>query len=313
MALHKIKDFDPDYRQHFDDRDVLGYDLYSGSEKIGSISDLLVDDDGRFRYFVVNLGVWIFGKKVLLPIGQARISYTDRRIYAEGLTREQAEHLPEYDESRMVDYDQEERVRNIYRPNAVASGIASASLDTATPVEGAPLDVPQAASAPVSTSSTTPSTLDYDRNSYSYDREPALYNLPADDQTLRLYEERIIANKQRLKTGEVTVGKHVETETASVTVPVEKERVVIERNPVMGSSAVPVGTEVFQSGEVARVEVYEEVPDIHKEAFVREEVKVHKEVQQERVTAQETIRREELDVDTDGNPVVQNPDQTRRI
>jgi uncharacterized protein (TIGR02271 family) len=50
-----------------------------------------------------------------------------------------------------------------------------------------------------------------------------------DHQNLKLYEERLVANKSRVKTGEVSVGKHVETETARVAVPVEKERVIIER------------------------------------------------------------------------------------
>jgi len=54
---------------------------------------------------------------------------------------------------------------------------------------------------------------------------------------------------------------------------------------------------------VARIETYEETPDIHKEAFVREEVKVKKVVDQETVEAQETLR-EELDVDTEGRLVV---------
>jgi len=35
------------------------------------------------------------------------------------------------------------------------------------------------------------------------------------------YEE-LIANKQRVKTGEVAVSKHIETETARVSVPIEK-------------------------------------------------------------------------------------------
>jgi stress response protein YsnF len=54
------------------------------------------------------------------------------------------------------------------------------------------------------------------------------------------------------------------------------------------------------------MEVYEEVPEFHKEAFVCEEVRVSKVVDQETVTAEETLRREELNVDTEGRPVVKN-------
>jgi stress response protein YsnF len=38
-----------------------------------------------------------------------------------------------------------------------------------------------------------------------------------------LYEERLVANKKTPSDREVVVGKHVETETARVSVPVEKE------------------------------------------------------------------------------------------
>lgn len=133
------------------------------------------------------------------------------------------------------------------------------------------------------------------------------------DAYMRLYEERIVAGKTRQKSGEVSIGKHVETETARVAVPVEKERVVIERVDVTNTGAVSNAD--FGSNQVARVEVYEEAADIQKEAFVREEVRVHKEVDRETVESEETIRREELDVNTQGNPVVNRTidGQTDRI
>ena len=126
----------------------------------------------------------------------------------------------------------------------------------------------------------------------------------AEDAYLKLYEERLVADKHREKTGEVTVGKRIETETARVSVPIEKERVVVERTASTGQTIVTPGEAAFQDGEIARVEVYEETPDIHKEAFLREEVRVRKEVDQEVVEAEEQLRRVELDVDTEGRPIV---------
>jgi uncharacterized protein (TIGR02271 family) len=127
-----------------------------------------------------------------------------------------------------------------------------------------------------------------------------------DHQTLKLYEERLIANKNRVKTGEVSIGKHVESETARVSVPVEKERVIVERTtPADAGTVVSPDANVFREGEVARMEVYEETADIQKKAFVREEVNVRKEVKHDTVNTSEQIRREELDVDTQGRPVVE--------
>lgn len=291
MALHKIRDFDPNYRTHFEDNDIVGYDLYAGTDKVGSVDDLLVDDNGKIRYLIVNTGVWILGKKVLLPIGRAKLDYTGHRVVVGELSRAQVEALPQYDGNDDIDYDHEEQVRDVYRPAATA------------PLSGAGT-VPVDASAP----------LDYDRDTYNYDRDPALYNLDeSNHQSLKLYEERLIANKTREKTGEVAVGKRVETETAKVSVPIEKERVVIERTtPTDAGTAVTPGDMAFTEGEVARVEVYEESPDIRKEAFVREEVNVRKEVDRDTVNAEETLRREELNVDTEGHPVVDKGADSRR-
>jgi uncharacterized protein (TIGR02271 family) len=278
MALQKIEEFYPNYREEiFAGDDIKGFDVYAGDsdEKVGSVYDALVDETGRFRYLVIDTGIWIFGKKVLLPIGSARFDYGARRVYATGLrSKAQAEQLPAYDELAPIDYDREEQVRGVYR-----------NSDT-MPVTSAPAS--------------------YDRSSYSYDLDRPLYETNEQNhQNLKLYEERLIANKTRQKTGEVAVGKRVETETARASVPVEKERVVIERvTPVEAGQVVSIGEADFQSGEVARMEVYEETADIHKEAYVREEVSVRKEVVRSTVDGEETLRREELDIQTDGTPVV---------
>jgi uncharacterized protein (TIGR02271 family) len=284
MPLHKLEDFDSNYRDTFGGEDVKGMDLYTeGGQKIGAVADVLVDNEGRFRYLVIDSGFEGVGKKVLLPIGLSRIDYNVKRVYVDGLSREQVEQLPEYQDRMAVDYDYEEQVRGVYRP----------AISTQSTTAGA-------------------STAAYDRNTYNYQQDAPLYDLNQDKhQTFKLYEERLVASKSRVKTGEVTLGKHIETETERVSVPIEKERVVIERvTPTDAGRAVAPGEVNFQEGEVARIEVYEETPEIHKEAFVREEIRVSKVVEHETVNAEETVRREELDIDTAGNPVMKNQDQS---
>ncbi|MDX2214584.1 MAG: DUF2382 domain-containing protein [Oculatellaceae cyanobacterium bins.114] len=305
MALYKLRDFNPDYRNYFDNQDILSFDLYNDNDKVGSIDELLVDEEGRFRYFVINTGVWVFGKKVLLPIGQSRISYSDRRVYVDSLTRDQVEHLPEFNNDMLVDYDYEENVRGVYRRPSTSTAETGATADYGRTIES---------TGAVDTSANMAATPGmYDRDTYSYERDADLYNMnERDHQNLRLYEERLIANKTRQKTGEVAVGKRVETERANVEVPIDKERVVIERGNVTSSDrAVAPGEATFTEGEVARMEVYEEVPDIRKEAYVREEVNVRKEVDHDRATAEDEIRRERLDVQTQGNPVVDKRPEDR--
>ena len=294
MTLHKIRDFYPDYKTHFGDRDVKGLDLYAGSDKIGSVDDVLVDDEGQFRYLIINTGGWIIGKKVLMPIGRARIDNTAKRVYADSLTKAQVEALPEFNDDMTVDYEHEEQVRGVYRGAPTAQGVGYAG----------------AATAPTTTNTPPMVGLEqgyagYDRDSYAYAKEPDLYAI--DDKNhpdLKLYEERLVAGKTRQKTGEAVISKRIETEIAKASVPIEKERVVIERVPVNSQTAVTPSEANFKEGEVSRMDIYEEVPEFHKEAFVREEIRVSKVVDKDTATAQETLRREEIDVDNQGNPIV---------
>ncbi|MDZ8086308.1 MAG: DUF2382 domain-containing protein [Nostoc sp. DedQUE12b] len=286
MPLQKISEFDQDYLNTLEGNDIKGMGVYvqGTDEKIGTVNDAVLDDQGAFRYLIVDIGFWIFGKKILLPVGKSRIDSTANRVYVVGITREQAENLPEYQEHTTLDYDYEEQVRGRYRTPSVES---SATLGATA-------------------GGTTPSP-----DSYTYADDADLYDVSAhEDQTFKLYQERLVANKQRRKSGEVSISKHVETETARVAVPVEKERVVIERVTSQDTGKV-VSAEAtdFSEGEVAHIDLYEEVPDIRKEAFLREEVKVQKVVDKETVEAQETIRREELDVDTDGTRIENKTDR----
>ncbi|HEY9814314.1 MAG TPA: YsnF/AvaK domain-containing protein, partial [Candidatus Obscuribacterales bacterium] len=179
----------------------------------------------------------------------------------------------------VVDSDYENRVRGVYSPQNGAGrdgmsepGVAKRAAADASARTG---------------------------NASQYDRDPDLYNLNDKSHgTLKLHEERLIADKLRQKKGEVSVGKHVETQQANVSVPVSEERVVIERNtPSNAGQAVTPGKDAFREGEVARVEVYEETADIHKDTVVTEEVDVRKVVDRDTVDAQKTLRKERLDVD----------------
>lgn len=274
MALATISKVYPNYKKDiFGGTDIKNFDVYAGetNEKIGKVEDILIDDTGRFRYLVIDTGFWVFGKKTLLPIGRCRTDYDNHRVYALGLTsKEQAERLPEYHEGTVVDYDYEEKVRTGYRTPATAKAKT------------------------------------HERESYTYDHEPELYETKEKAHgPLKLYEERLVAEKDRHKAGSVAVGKKVETETASTSVPVDKEKVIVERTTPSGTQrTVTPGEANFGNAEVTRMEVYEEEAKIGKEAVVREEVNVRKEVERDSVKANETLRREELEVDVEGNPVI---------
>lgn len=296
MVLYKLEEFDENYQNAFDGDDIKSYDVYSDidDDKIGTIKNIMVDEAGRFRYLVVDTGFWIFGKQILLPVGRCRIDTSDRRVYAVGLTKQQVQDLPEFTEDLKIDRDYEEQVTGVYRDRpmggATQLGTAAASMPYIAPETAMP--------------STEPGYSD--RDIYDYQQSPDLFEMSdRDHQSLKLYEERLVANKQRRKAGEVNIGKHVETQTQNVAVPIEKEQVVIERKtPDNAGQPVSPGEANFRSGEVAHMDIYEEQPDIRKEAVLREEVNVRKEVKRDTVNAEEQIRREELDIDSEGRPIV---------
>ncbi|MEO1295597.1 MAG: DUF2382 domain-containing protein [Cyanobacteria bacterium J06636_16] len=317
MALVRFKDAYPDHRATFSDgndsAEFSDFSVYArDDDKVGTVKDALFEDaTSNIRYLIVDTGFWIFGKNVLLPIGLARFDHRQKRVYVNGLTKEQVENLPEYTDDTVVDRDYEDRVRAGYRGlgdnrkrqfmgkeynvDKYRAYPGSAALHGVT-------EQPTGTSAPVTGTATAAATANTDL--YNYDSEPGLYGMDEDShQSIRLYQERLIADKDRFKSGSVAVGKKVKSKTQEVSVPIENERVVIERTTPTTTTPV-AGTPDFREGEVARVETYAEEADIRKEAFVREEVNVRKEVDRDTVTERETIRREELDVDTKGNPTV---------
>jgi len=303
MALHRLKEYYPNYSESVGDSRLDNIDSFSvytepGHDKVGSVKDLLVDDSGRFRYVVVDTGPWIFGKNVLLPIGLANFDYSNQRILVNGMSKEQVERLPEYKDYKNIDEKYETNVRDQYRPMATRRNNHEFFSRADMPMQ--PLESQGAALG-------TGGRAVEDRraNMYDYDREPAFYGLSEADNhgPLKLYEERLITHRNRVKKGEVAIGKHVESQTVETDVPTERERVIIERRDV--DSQPVVGSHDFREDkEVARVDVYGEDVSVEKQAFVREEVSMRKEKETDTVHAKEKLRREELDVDTHGNPDV---------
>jgi hypothetical protein len=108
MTFRRIEDMDPNYRDRFAGRDIKGMsvvsDLTAGmltddtNERIGTVYELLVDQQGGIQYVVIDLGAAMTGRRVLLPADKVRIDDRTDRVYAAGLTKEQAEMLPVFNE-----------------------------------------------------------------------------------------------------------------------------------------------------------------------------------------------------------------------
>ena len=124
-----------------------------------------------------------------------------------------------------------------------------------------------------------------------------------DGRVLQLKEEHLKTHKQSVATGDVKVRKEVHTDHKTITVPVEREEVVIERRPAGGRAGGDL------KAEEIRIPTREEKVTVTKEAVVKEEVSVGKRKVRDTQTVSGDVRREELVVEKKGGAKVR---QTRK-
>ncbi|GIP40483.1 hypothetical protein J31TS4_37630 [Paenibacillus sp. J31TS4] len=118
------------------------------------------------------------------------------------------------------------------------------------------------------------------------------------DRSLRLREERLDVDKERVQTGEVTVHKDVVEEEKTINVPVTREEVVIERHSVRDgeTDGAPIGED-----ETIRIPVSEERVDVDKHQVVTGEVSIGKREVRDTEQVHDTVKREEAHVERSGD------------
>jgi hypothetical protein len=92
--------------------DLSGYRVEATDGRIGSIDR--ASEDAGAGYLVVDTGAWIFGKKVLLPVGTvARVDHLDRVVHVDR-TREQVRESPAFDPDNFHRPEYREQVGSYY-------------------------------------------------------------------------------------------------------------------------------------------------------------------------------------------------------
>lgn len=131
----------------------------------------------------------------------------------------------------------------------------------------------------------------------------------AERDTLRLREEELTARKTPVETGRVHLEKEVVEEGRSLEVPVTREEVTVERRPVDRRPAdKPIDA---TESETIEVPVREEQVDVEKRPVVYEEVGIGKRATQETKQVSDTVRREELRMDEEGDVEVRRESDAR--
>ena len=144
----------------------------------------------------------------------------------------------------------------------------------------------------------------YDNTTAAYDNTNAANVTDQDRRSIPIREEQLQADKERVQSGEVRLHKDVIEEQRNIDVPVTHEEVYVQRRAVdPRTSDAPVGQD-----EAIRVPVSEEQVNVSKNTVTTGEVEVGKRAVTENQRVNDTVRREEVHVDQDGNPRIQTND-----
>ena len=119
-----------------------------------------------------------------------------------------------------------------------------------------------------------------------------------EDITIPVHKEEVDVLKRDVQAGEVRVHKDVVEEDKEIDVPVRRERVRVERRDV--SPGRPAMNASFQE-ETVVVPLRAEEVEVQKRAVISEEVVIHKDEIDEERHISEHVRREQVDVRTEGS------------
>jgi uncharacterized protein (TIGR02271 family) len=124
-----------------------------------------------------------------------------------------------------------------------------------------------------------------------------------DSRHMELREERLHARPETTRTGEVDVRKEVTTERETIEVPIEREEVVVKRQPASGThhSDKPIG-----EGDEIRIPVKEQRAHVEKETVSRGEVSVEKRKVQDTERVTDDVKKEQIKVEKRGDAKVRN-------
>ena len=83
--------------------DIRGAKLYGvDDEKLGKVEDAIFDHStGLIRYVVVDTGGWLSSKRFLVPADSLKASVEHSNDFEVGLTKEQIESFPPYNDSNL--------------------------------------------------------------------------------------------------------------------------------------------------------------------------------------------------------------------
>jgi uncharacterized protein (TIGR02271 family) len=229
-----------------------------GGGKIGKVAQVYLDDEtGQPEWVTVRTG--LFGtKESFVPLAAARLERGELVVDA---TKEKVNGAPRIDEDGYLSEQQE---AEIYRYYGISAGTASSG-----------------------TGRNRAGTRDRGRDTSGRTTDTAMTRS----------EERLQAGTERVEAGRARLRKYVVTDTEHIQVPVSREEVRVEREPITDANrdAAYSGPEI--SEEEHEVTLRAERPVVQTEAVPVERVRLGKEKVTDTETVSGEVRKEKVEVD----------------
>lgn len=251
---------------------VRGHVIGTNGEKIGSVGQVYTDDEtGQPNWVTVKTG--LFGtRESFVPIQEARVEGEDLAV---PYTKDHVKDAPGIDPDGHLDPAEEDRLYEHYR---LHGGRTYTEATTGT--------AGQAASG-------TGTGTDYDttgRGTVGHDTSG-----PPTDDAMTRSEEQLNVGKERQETSRARLRKYVTTENVTKTIPVEREEVRVEREPITDANRGAALDGPAISEEEHEVVLHEERPVVEKEAVPVERVRLDKETVRDEQIVNEEVRKEHID------------------
>jgi uncharacterized protein (TIGR02271 family) len=227
-------------------------------EKIGKIDELYYDREGGHpEWALVNTG--LFGtKKTFVPIRGASPSGENLRV---PVTKDLVKDAPRVEADQEMSEQEERALFEHYGVPYTTEGSTTAQGAPGTAGNGADVSGPS-----------------------------------TDEAMTRSEEELRVGTAQRER-GRVRLRKYVVTENVQTTVPVTREEVRVEREPITDANRHDAMSGPEISEEEHEMVLHEEEPVVEKRAVPKERVRLEKDVVTEERGVSEQVRKEKIEAD----------------
>jgi uncharacterized protein (TIGR02271 family) len=263
---------------------VIGQDVYDESgDKIGSASEVYLDDEtGQPEWVTVRTGM--FGtKESFVPIRNADLTDDGVRV---PVSKTQVKDAPKIDTDGHLSPEEEQE---LYRYYGMGAGTQTSGFET-TGTQTAGYET---------TGTETRGTVGHDTSG------------PTTDDAMTLSEERLNVGTRSEEVGRARLRKYVVTENVTESVPVTREEVRLEREPITDANVGNALDGPAISEEEHEVTLHAERAVVEKEAVPVERVRLDKTTVTEQEQVSEGLRKEEIEVE--GADTTLGTDRDRRI